>query len=182
MPGVLVAVAILGVGCATSSESRKVAGSPDEYFMVWAREANLAEIATGELASRDGANEEVRQYGEAMVEAHRQADAQLQRLAEEKGIDLPNQTDQAHMELAQHLQQLDGEAFDREYIGAMVANHAMAVEMFESRAESASDPQLRAWAREMVPVLEEHLERARSIQRELEMVSPARLEPSLPSR
>lgn len=165
-------------GCKTSSESRRVAGNSDEYFLVWAREANLAEIATGELAMEEAATEEVRAYGEEMVEAHRRADAQLERLAEGKGVDLPSETDQAHRALTRHLEELDGEAFDREYIGAMVADHEKALAMFESRAESASDPQVRAWAQEMVPVLAEHLDRAQRLQEQLEMVSPARTTPS----
>lgn len=173
MIGVLAAGALLAGGCSTSSEARRVAGDPDEYFMVWAAESNLAEIATGEMAASEAANEQVRDFGEQMVESHRQANEDLHRLAKEKGIDLPKEPDQAHMELARHLQRLDGEAFDREYIGAMVADHAKALEMFEGRAETASDPQLRAWARQMVPVLEEHLQQARMLQRELEMMSPA---------
>jgi len=55
----------------------------------------------------------------------------------------------------------------------MVANHASALEMFEERARTASDPELREWARRMVPVLEHHLEEAGSLQRELETVTPA---------
>lgn len=166
----------IGAGCAGSSMAKREMGNPDSYFMFWASQANLAEIETGEMAAREGVSREVQAYGEEMVEAHRRANAQLQELAEQRGVMLASRPDQAHREFAAHLAQLDGEAFDREYIGAMVANHAKALAMFEDRARTADDPQLRSWAQQMVPILQEHLDEARSLQREMEGgLAPARL-------
>lgn len=170
---VLGAGALLLGGCSSTKEARRAAGDPDDYFMLRASQVNLAEIATGEMASERAMNEDVREYGEEMVDAHQQANRQLEQLAEMKGVELAERPDEAQMELSQHLGRLDGEAFDREYIGAMVAGHAEALEMFEERAANASDPELRAWARQMVPILEDHLEEARSIQEDLEMTAPA---------
>ncbi len=163
---------VLG-GCSTTSEARHAAGSSDDYFMVRASQMNLSEIATGKMASDRAMNEDVRAYGQEMVDAHQQANRELQQLAEQRGVSLADRPDEAHVELSQHLARLDGEAFDREYIGSMVANHAKALSMFQDRAQNASDPELRAWAQQMVPVLESHLEQARSIQRDLERMAPA---------
>jgi len=169
----LLCAGALGAGCASTPGAGRVAGDPDEYFMLWASQMNLAEIAAGEMASERAVNDAVRDYAEQMVQAHRRANEELQRLAEKNGVKLASRPDEAGERLTQHLGQLDGEAFDREYIGAMVANHASALEMFEERAGTASDPELREWARRKVPVLEHHLEEARSLQRKLENVTPA---------
>lgn len=169
----LLCVGALGSGCASTPGAGRVAGDSDDYFMLWASQMNLAEIATGEMASERAVNDRVRDYGEEMVQAHRRANQELQRLAEKNGVELAKRPDEAGERLTEHLARLEGEDFDREYIGAMVANHASALEMFEERARTASDPELREWARRMVPVLEHHLEEARSLQRELETVTPA---------
>jgi putative membrane protein len=169
----LLCAGLVAAGCASSSGSRHASGNPDEYFMVWASQVNLAEIATGEMAAQRAVNGEVRRYGEEMVQAHREANQELQRLAEKNGVSLASRPDEAHAQFSEHLAKLEGEAFDREYIGSMVANHAKTLAMFEERARSASDPELRTWARQMVPVLEEHLEQARTIQEELERIEPA---------
>jgi len=171
--GWLLCAGLIAAGCASSSGSRHAAGNPDEYFMVWASQMNLAEIQAGEMASQRAVNGEVRRYGEEMVQAHREANQELERLAERNGVTLASRPDEAHVQFSEHLEKLEGEAFDREYIGSMVANHAKTLAMFEERARSASDPGLRNWARQMVPVLEEHLQQARSIQEEIERVEPA---------
>lgn len=169
----LLCVGALGSGCVSTPGAGRVAGDSDDYFMLWASQMNLAEIAAGEMASERAVNDRVRDYGEEMVQAHRRANQELQRLAEKNGVELAKRPDEAGERLTEHLARLEGEDFDREYIGAMVANHASALEMFEERARTASDPELREWARRMVPVLEHHLEEARSLQRELETVTPA---------
>ena len=138
--GWLLCAGLIAAGCASSSGSRHAAGNPDEYFMVWASQMNLAEIQAGEMASQRAVNGEVRRYGKEMVQAHREANQELERLAERNGVTLASRPDEAHVQFSEHLEKLEGEAFDREYIGSMVANHAKTLAMFEERARSARDP------------------------------------------
>lgn len=136
--------------------------------MTQAAQANLAEIETGRLATERAQHPDVRQYGSRMVREHTMANDALARLAESKGVSLPAEPDPTHQQLAETLEGLQGEEFDRAYMRAMVSDHQHAVAMFEREAETAEDPEVRGFAAELVPTLRDHLRMAQMIQRSLE--------------
>lgn len=142
-------------------------GNPDEFFLVRAAQLNAAEIAAGRIAVERASNPEVRQYGQQMIEDHTRANQELMRLAERKGVSLPTQPDEMHRTVANHLEQLDGDQFDREYISAMVADHAMALSMMQDRARLTQDPEIRDFADRQVPIFHEHLQMAQDLNRSI---------------
>ena len=155
-------ILMAGAGCATM-RATQAAGDPDEFFMVEAAQNNLAEIAAGELAVERG-GDAVKQYGQRMIDDHTRAQNELMSLAERKGVKLPARPDEQHMVFSAHLRELAGAEFDREFIGHMHGDHAKVVTMFEDKAKNAQDPELRAWAAKMVPILQEHLRLASAMQ------------------
>ena len=52
----------------------------------------LAEVQLGELAQRQGASNQVKQFGAQMVKDHGQANQELKSIAAAKGLDLPTLT------------------------------------------------------------------------------------------
>ena len=61
------------------------------------------------------------------------------------------------------LDKLSGAAFDREYMKHMLDDHRKDVAAFRARSRSAKDPDVRSFAAETLPTLEEHLELAQAI-------------------
>src|SRR3954466_2582503 len=59
-------------------------------------QANLAEIATGQLAMQKAASPEVRRYGEHMVQEHTTLQQQTAALASAKGMEPPKSPDMKH--------------------------------------------------------------------------------------
>jgi putative membrane protein len=133
----------------------------DMEFAKKAAEGGLKEVRLGELAQQQAASEEVKRFGQRMVEDHGQANEELKQIAEQKGVELsqelPDDAQQPHDEL----QQKSGAEFDQAYMDEMVSDHEEDVEEFESYVESAQDADLRSFAEQTLPTLREHLELAR---------------------
>lgn len=168
---ILVAVLTAGLmacgGCMSAMKSKEATGNPDKFFMTMASQVNASEIAAGRLATERASSPQVKQYGQRMIDDHTKAQNELKQLAQQKGVTLPNRPDEMHMMMAAHLSELSGAMFDREYISGMTGDHAKVVSIFQDKAKLASDPDVKAWAGRMVPILEEHLRMARELDHQL---------------
>ena len=102
-------------------------------------------------------------FGQRMVQDHGQANEKLMAIAEQKGIQLPQELPEDAQQKYEELQQLSDAEFDRAYMDEMVKDHEKDVHAFEQQAESGQDPDLRAFAEETLPTLREHLEMAKEV-------------------
>jgi putative membrane protein len=96
-----------------------------------------------------------------MVDDHSKANDQLKQIAESKGIKLPSDVEAKDKALMQRLEKLNGAAFDRAYMNAMVNDHVKDVNEFKKEANAGRDSQVKSFASSTLPTLEEHLQHAR---------------------
>jgi putative membrane protein len=152
-------------------------------FIQQAASGNLAEVELGQLASQRAQSNDVRQFGQRMVQDHSKALDQLRSAASSANVSVPTTMSQEHQNIRQRLSSLQGEEFDREYISVMVDEHQKMVNMLEERRDAAgmqpgaaspSNAQqgggmapLNSWASQTLPIVQEHLEQARQIQQRL---------------
>jgi len=99
--------------------------------------AGLAEVQLGQMASERASNADVKAFGQMMVKDHSQAGGELKQVASQLEIQPPAQLDQKHKDLADKLSKLQGEAFDREYMTAMVQGHQEVLGKLRARADAA---------------------------------------------
>ena len=137
--------------------------SSDRKFIKEAAQGDLAEVQLGQLASQRGASDAVKQFGQRMVQDHTQTINQLQQLAIQKGITLPKNMAKVDQKLRQQLSKLSGASFDRAYINHMVEDHTEDVSSYQRQAQQGQDSNLKAYAAQTVPILQEHLQLARDI-------------------
>jgi putative membrane protein len=137
---------------------------------------NTAEIELGQIASERAANAQVKQYGQMMVKDHTAAGNELKQAVAGK-VQVQEQMDEKHRDLAQKLRGLQGIEFDREYINAMVDGHQEVKEMLEDRAREAKNTNtatanagtnqletaVNQWAAKTLPAVEKHLQRAEQL-------------------
>ena len=135
----------------------------DMQFVQKAAADGMAEVELGEMAADRAASEDVQAFGDQMVEDHSKANDQLEQIAEAKGIDLPDEMSVEAKEMQESLDALSEGEFDRAYMQHMVEDHEKAVELFQTQAESGQDPELKQFAEQTLPVLQQHLERAQQI-------------------
>lgn len=148
---------------ADTTENRGQLSKSDYKFACDAARGGLMEVRAGELARDKGSDPAVKQFGQRMVTDHGKANAQLQKIAAQKGATLPADLaakDQRHLE---HLQSLSGADFDKAYAKDMLSDHEKDVKDFQKEAQSADDPDIKTFASTTAPVLEQHLQQARDM-------------------
>jgi putative membrane protein len=139
----------------------------DSKFVHEAAIGGMAEVELGKLATDKASSPDVKQFGQRMVDDHSKANDELKTLASSKGVTLPDALDPAHKSTQDRLAKLSGEAFDRAYMRDMVADHDKDVAAFKHASTSLADADLKAWAGNTLPTLEEHQKSAKSINSKL---------------
>ncbi len=129
----------------------------DRMFLRNAAEINLSEIYLGELAQQNASAAPVKAFADRMVTDHSNAQHKLTVFAARENVILPDQVDAKDMALYARLAKLSGPDFDRDYINAMVEGHTQAVSTFKNEAKTAASSDVRTFASETLPMLEEHL-------------------------
>jgi putative membrane protein len=135
----------------------------DQQFVSLAATGGLAEVELGRLATERAGRASVQGFGERMVIDHGAMNAELAQLAARKGMSVPTTLDDTHRQDMDRLARLSGHDFDRAYMQHMVADHMKDIAHFERQAHAGTDPELRALAAGALPVLQQHLEMARSV-------------------
>jgi putative membrane protein len=143
----------------------------DASFVEQATAAGKAEVESGKLAAQKATNPDVKAFAEAMVRDHEKANADLTKIAGERGFPArgskggtPLSAEEGSAQQSSRtLANLSGQEFDREYMVTQVKDHTEAVKLYEAQAAVSKDEQLRAFATAQLPALKQHLERAQAI-------------------
>ena len=164
MKTVLFAGAVFVFATSAFAQSRPAvtsSGSADIEFMLDVAKGGMAEVELAKLATERAKSDEVKKFAQRMVDDHTKAGDQLKSIAESKGIKLPVEMDAKDRALMNRLQKLNGAAFDRAYMQAMVSDHVKDVSEFKKEANAGRDQQFKSFASSTLPTLEEHLQQAR---------------------
>jgi putative membrane protein len=138
------------------STPAKVA-SADRSFATKAAAAGTAEIADAQIALKNSSRQDVKDFAQRMVTDHTKANDQLKSIASSEGITLPSGESAADQKKTDALQKLNGAAFDRKYIQGQRTAHKQAVALFTKESKSGKDSQLKSFANQTLPTLEDHL-------------------------
>jgi putative membrane protein len=154
-----------GTGAAPrAAQAKPSLASSDRRFMEEAARGGMAEVEMGKLAAQKAQSPDVKQFGERMVQDHTKANQQLMQIAQSKGMTPPAELDGRHKRLIDKLSKMEPAKFDREYMEEMTDDHKKDVKAFREASKDAKDPDVKSFAATTLPVLEEHLKMAESIQ------------------
>jgi len=135
----------------------------DQKFMKQAADGGMAEVELGQLAVEKAARPEVKKFGQRMVDDHGKANEQLKSIAGRKGVTLPSQPSAKNQAMKDKLSKLAGEQFDNAYMAEMLKDHQKDVAEFRRESESAKDPDVKNFAAQTLPTLQDHLKQAQSL-------------------
>lgn len=138
--------------------------SSERTFVKKAAEGGLAEVELGKLAAERASSQDVKQFGQRMVDDHTKANDQLKQFASEEGITLPDKLDAKDAATKARLEKLSGEQFDHAYMLDMVRDHTKDVTEFRTESKTAKDPGVKNFASQTLPTLEDHLKQAKAIE------------------
>ena len=180
LPGVFAACAALSLlaGCQSEpSASAAALHAPpaseaiDTAFLSKATRNGLAQVDFARLAQTKATEASLRTLAAQIVQQHGEIDKRLAQFAQAKGVSLPTGMDPEHQTFYQQLQSLNGFTFDRAYVERQLQNQTMAIQAFQTEADSGKDPALRSFAQQHLPVMQDDLRR---------FVSSAGIQPGLP--
>ena len=146
----------------TSSASSNVPRA-DRTFITKAAQGGLAEVELGQIAAQKATDPQVKQFAQRMVEDHGKANDKLKQVATSKNLTLPTDPPSNAKREEDKLNKLSGEQFDKEYMKHMLSDHKKDVSLFRSTAKSAKNSDVKQFASETLPTLEQHLLMAQTI-------------------
>lgn len=131
-----------------------------EDFVETASAKGHAEIETARMALEDG-SPELHAYANRMIEDHSAANAELRQIAQRADLDVAD--DPTLMDRAKAMiLDLRDDSFDEAYVNNQVNAHEESIELFQ-RAVQSDNPEIRAFAQQKLPTLQEHLRMAKEL-------------------
>jgi len=130
----------------------------DKAFVRKAMEGGMAEVQLGQLAAQKGNSDDVKQFGQKMVDDHSKLNDQMKQVAQELNVKPPTSLSSKDKATMKKLQALNGDAFDKAYIKDMVADHKKDEREFKEETQHASNPALQQAASQGAQVIGEHLQ------------------------
>lgn len=140
----------------SSDTSGKLAKS-DQEMMQKIAQTNIAEIETAKLAQEKSKNEEVRSFAKKMMDDHTTAQDELEKLAQSKGVTLPNKPDAKHQAAMKKMTTLSEKEFDKQYMSqAGEKDHREARKLLDRVSKQAKDEELKQYATKTIAAVDEH--------------------------
>ncbi len=135
----------------------------DRRFVKEAAEGGMAEVELGRLAVEKASSDDVKKFGQRMIDDHSKANDKLKEVASSEGITLPQALDAKDEATKSRLSKLSGEQFDKAYMRDMLRDHKKDVAAFKTESNSGRDAAVKAFASQTLPTLEDHLKEAENI-------------------
>jgi putative membrane protein len=135
----------------------------DKKFVREAAQGGMAEVELGKLATEKASSDEVKKFGQRMVDDHTKAGNELKQIAGEKGIVVSQQLSAKDKMTKDRLSKLSGEQFDKAYMADMVKDHTQDVADFQKEVNSGADSDVKNFAAKTLPTLQDHLREAKQI-------------------
>jgi len=157
----------LAVALSTSMGTAFAATSND--FVDNAAKGGIAEVETSKLALEKSSSADIKAFANMMITDHTKANTQLEALAKKHDIEVPDTTTFVKQAKEKILEMRD-ESFDAAYANNQVKAHEETIELFKKEAGTVTDDkvkgatELKAFAQEMLPALEKHLDMAKKLQ------------------
>jgi putative membrane protein len=128
-----------------------------------AAKGNKAEVELGQVVAQKTSNPQVKRFAQLMVKDHTQALNQLQELAEKKKVTLPSDLPDDAKDLESKINSASGQDLDKTYMDAMVQDHEKDVQEFKDASKDVEDKDVKQWASSTLPILQQHLQRAKQV-------------------
>ncbi|MET7419015.1 DUF4142 domain-containing protein [Dactylosporangium sp. NPDC005555] len=155
--------------------------SQDRAFVAEAGHAGAFEVAAGRLAAQQAHHGDLRAFGNRMVADHTKAGAELKKLGDELGLDVPGSPDEHQKAILAIFETTTGPVFDCSYAPAEYIDHVAAIGAFEQEASQGRNSKLRSFAREALPLLREHHEMIAATLDDVRCTAPVPLPTPIPT-
>jgi putative membrane protein len=156
-------LAVTVIGCAALLRGAALSKT-DAQFMKMAAVANMTEAHLGQMAEAQAARQGVKDFGQKLSTDHTNAYQGLTELANKTGDTIPKAI--GREQTIARLAHLKGNQFDRAFLLDEVHAHRSVILAFRHEAEHGENADVKLWAQNMIPTLEDHLHMAESLEKQ----------------
>jgi putative membrane protein len=147
---------------ATTTAASSTLSAVDYNFVAQANLGAPFQVDSGRLAEKKATTAALRDYAHLMVVTHIPVVDALNSILQRKGITAPANTllHGAYDAMISTLKAERGAAFDRDYVQGQVDYQKGNDALFRDEIQNGSDPDLKEFARQTLPKIDDHLQRA----------------------
>lgn len=156
---------VLAVAIGVRADDKKPTDKPfdDVEFVMMAASGGMAEVELGKIGAERGKSDTLKKFANRLIKDHTKANKTLKTTAMAAGIEVPTKINEKQQKYIDMFKDYKGDDFDREYAKHMVKDHVEDIELFTRASKEAKNADLKAFAEKTLPVLKEHLEMAKNL-------------------
>jgi putative membrane protein len=140
-------------------------GPVDTYFVTQTSLGTPFQVDAGRVAEAKGTTQAIRSYADLMVSSHITVNNALLAVLKQKApVPPPTLLQAAYATMVATLQHEKGRKVDADYIRGQVAYQNANAVLYKYEIANGTDPDLKAFARQTLPKIEDHLARAEKLQ------------------
>jgi putative membrane protein len=148
---------------ADSATSTKSLNAADQNFIKAAAGAGLAEVEIGRLVAQKAQSDSVKRFAQHMIEDHSKANDELMAIAQKLNLAPPKQIPSEEQALQRKLSALEGPKLEQTYMESQLRAHQKAVQLFQHQATAGQNADLKKFAADTLPTLNQHLQMAQQV-------------------
>jgi putative membrane protein len=136
----------------------------DSSFVRQAAVSDIYEIQASQLAQTKATSADVKSFASRMIADHTKTSDQLKSIVSSKsGLTVPKMLDARHKTLLSRLRSASGASFDSLYAQQQLQAHQQAVMLFTAESQNGKDADLKRFATDTLPTLQQHLSMAQQL-------------------
>ncbi|WP_089128210.1 DUF4142 domain-containing protein [Tolypothrix sp. NIES-4075] len=147
----------------SSPNSNPSTSNLDTEFITKAAQSDMTEIQTSKLALQKSRNKSVRDFAQQMIKQHTESSRELKPIAMSKKVMLPKDIGPENTALLTSLKKVSGSQFDQAYMQGQVQAHTNTLAEYQKYLDQGQDPQLKAFASKISPLVAQHLQMAQKM-------------------
>jgi putative membrane protein len=134
-------------------------------FLVKAANGGMTEVKLGALAKQKAAHAKVKGMGDMMSMDHNNVNQQVKQLATQRNVSLPGTIGDDKQKDLDAMAAKTGKEFDKAYVKYMIKDHEDDIALFKRAVDKVNDTDVRTFASNTLPKLQEHLDSFRMVQK-----------------
>jgi putative membrane protein len=148
-----------------ATEAPAMGAMTADTYVATAASSDMFEIQSSKMALEMSKSDAVKEFAEHMVSDHSTTTKEIMAAAKEQNIAVPTEMLPKHAEMLASLKAADAASFDALYIRLQEAAHEEAVALHSGYAEAGDNAALMAVAKKAVPIVTEHLQDVKAMQK-----------------
>lgn len=140
------------------------AGTPaqqqEKEFVHDSASGNKMEVELGQFVAGHTQNAQAKQFAETLVQDHQKSQEQLKQAAQQAGVAFNDDLTPVHQAMLQEIEKKSGKDLDRDFAFSAIADHHKDILEFTYASKTLSNPALKQYAQQTLPVLQKHLNMA----------------------